>query len=515
MKGKLFVSLLACCLSVSALAQEIVYPESVKPMFERADAQVHPGRSSWPMIAVPECREARRLVRLIQKAGASAVLIPATEDGAALREMAFSWDGAAIPDGWVKERSAFSVLFYKAVADQNIPHTGTSALSQEIDKGLMRYDGALPDVASLLKKAAVFRHAKALMDSTLAIDAHGDLPCCYEDGYELGVRQRNQVSLQKMEEGHLSSRVLISYLGQKGLDEESSRKAFAKCDGLIDEILVDIDKNKAWCGLARTEEEALRLKAEGKKAFFLGIENGYGIGNDLRNVKHYADRGVIYMTLSHLYDNAICHSSTHSADTTLGLTPFGREVVAEMNRHGILVDVSHCSSGTFWDCIQYSQAPIICSHSGAKAVFNHDRNLTDAQLRALALTGGLVMVYIVPDYMRSDKKDATLDDMMQHLRHCIRVAGVDHVGISCDFDGGGGGWGLNGDNDVINVTVRLLEAGFSDEEIRKIWSGNFFRVLKWAQNFSVPVLMELRRRYPKHAWPDNPLEAVPVKGVKK
>ena len=187
------------------------------------------------------------------------------------------------------------------------------------------------------------------------------------------------------------------------------------------------------------------------------------------------------MTLSHMYDNAICHSSTHSADTTLGLTPFGREVVKEMNRCGILVDVSHTSSGTFWDCIELSSAPIICSHSGAKAVFKHDRNLTDDQLRALAAKDGLVMVYIVPDYMNPQKADATLDDFMEHLLHCIQVAGIDHVGISCDFDGGGGGWGLNGDNDTINIAVRLLEAGYSKEDITKLWSDNFFRVLNAVQ----------------------------------
>ena len=471
--------LVFCCLCVQA--QDITYPESVKPLMEQADAQVLPGHQTAPIIAIPQCRKAAALARSVQMAGASAVIVPETEDAAALREMAAAWDGAAIPDGWVREKSAFSVLFYKAVADRNIPHTGASALSREMDKGLMRYDGALPDLDALCRKAATYRKAKKLMDSILSIDAHGDLPCCYEDGYELGVRQRNQVSLQKMEEGHLSSRVLISYLDQKGLDEEASAQAFVYCDGLIDEILADIDKNKAWCGLAKTREDAIRLKAEGKKAFFLGIENGYGIGNDLRNVEHYARRGVVYMTLSHMYDNAICHSSTHSADTTLGLTPFGREVVREMNRCGILVDVSHTSSGTFWDCIELSSAPIICSHSGAKSVFPHDRNLTDEQLRALAAKDGLVMVYIVPDYMNTKKADATLDDFMEHLLHCIKVAGIDHVGISCDFDGGGGGWGLNGDNDAINITVRLLEAGFSDEDITRIWSANFFRVLTAAQ----------------------------------
>ena len=478
-KSILFLLSVICCLL--AQAQDITYPESVRQLMEQADAQALPGHQATPVIAIPQCREAAALVGRVQKAEASAVIVPETEDGAVLREMAAAWDGAAIPDGWVKEKSAFSVLFYKVVADRNLPHTGSSALSLEMDKGLMRYDGALPSIEALCGKAATYKKAKLLMDRILTIDAHGDLPCNYEDGYELGVRQRNQVSLQKMEEGHLSSRVLISYLGQKGLDEESSAKAFAYCDGLIDEILADIEKNKAWCGLARTQEDAIRLKAQGKKAFFLGIENGYGIGKDIKNVEYYARRGVVYMTLSHMYDNAICHSSTHSADTTLGLTPFGREVVKEMNRCGILVDVSHTSSGTFWDCIELSSAPIICSHSGASAVFKHDRNLTDQQLRALAAKDGLVMVYIVPDYMNTQKADATIDDFMEHLLHCIQVAGIDHVGISCDFDGGGGGCGLNGDNDVINITVRLLEGGFSDQDITKLWSSNFFRVLKAAQ----------------------------------
>ncbi|MBQ8460856.1 MAG: membrane dipeptidase [Bacteroidales bacterium] len=464
-------------------AQEINYPESVIDLFEKTDAACLPHKLDVPLIAVPQCASTDALVLSVQKTGAAAIIVPETSDGAMLREIAAFWDGAAIPDGWVKEESSFSILFYKAVADRNIPHTGTSVLSEEIDQGLMRYDKALPEMERLYRKSLLFKRAKDLMDRILSIDAHGDLPCCYDEGRELGLRQNNQISLQKMEEGHLSSRVLISYLGQKGLDDESSRKAFAKCDGTIDAILADIAKNSRWCGLARTEEDAIRLKARGKKAFFLGIENGYGIGNDINNVKHYADRGVIYITLSHLYDNAICHSSSHSADTTLGLTAFGRDVVRQMNHHGIMVDVSHTSSGTFWDCIKYSEAPIICSHSGAMAVYRHNRNLTDSQLRALAAKGGLVMVYIVPNYM-ADKPQwgkVSIDNMMEHLLHCIAVAGIDHVGISCDLDGGGGGWGVNGDNDVINVTVRLLEAGFSDSDIEKIWSGNFFRVLREVQ----------------------------------
>lgn len=434
-----------------------------------------------PIIAVPQCGQTEDLARSIRSSGSEVTVVPETQDSIALRDMAAAWDGAAIPDGWVNDSSAFSVLFYRALADRNIPHTGSSALSVRIDSALMRCDGALPDISELCRKASTFKKAKWLMDSTVPIDGHGDLPCCYDDGYELGVRGKNQTSLQKMEEGHLGGRVLISYQRQRALDDESFRKAFERCDGLIDQILADIAKNSSRCGLAKTEEDAMRLKAEGRKAMFIGIENGYGLGHDISSVKHFADRGVVYITLSHMYDNDICNSSSHSADTTRGLTPFGREVVQEMNRCGIMVDVSHTSSGTFWDCIELSTAPIICSHSGAKAIYRHDRNLSDDQLRALARKGGIVMVSIVPSYM-SDKPDTVnIDDMIKHLRHCIDIAGIDHVGIACDFDGGGGSWGLNGDNDHINITVRLLEAGFSDEDIIKIWSGNFFRVLNTVQ----------------------------------
>ncbi len=473
-------------ISVSVLpmsAQKIKYPDEVKALYEKTDSQVTPDGGAAPLIAVPQTKGCESLVAAVQAAGLAAVIIPPTGDGAALRAMAASWDGAVMPEEWVREDDVFSVLFYKAVSDRNIPHIGNSSLSSGIDAGLMHKPGDIASIDALAVKAETFRHAKRLMDRILSLDAHADLPNKYRRGYELGARKNNQVSLQKMEEGHLSSQILISYLPQKELDAESSRKAFEKCDKTIDVILSDIEKNKEWCGLARCREDAVRLKAGGRKAFFLGIENGYGIGNDLRNVRYFADKGVIYITLSHLYDNAICHSSTHSADTTLGLTPFGKKVVREMNRHGIMVDVSHTSSGTFWDCIKYSKAPIICSHSGAASVYRHDRNITDDQLRAISAKNGLVMVYVVQQYM-GKMGEVGIDDMMAHLKHCIDVAGIDHVGISCDLDGGGGGWDANSDGDVINITVRLLEEGYSDSDIEKIWSGNFFRVLDEVQRIA-------------------------------
>ena len=211
------------------------------------------------------------------------------------------------------------------------------------------------------------------------------------------------------------------------------------------------------------------------------LENGYGIGNDLGNIKKMKDLGVVYISLCHFRDNAICNtSSRHGSDPSKGLTDFGKKAIEEMNRQGILIDLSHPSAGTFWDCVRYSKAPIICSHSGAKAVYGHDRGLDDKQLKALAENGGVIQVYSVPEYIGRPRGSMTIDDMMAHFDHCVEVAGPEHVGIGSDFDGGGGVWGCNGDNDLINLTVKMIEQGYTPEQIKGFWGGNFMRVWKEA-----------------------------------
>ena len=335
----------------------------------------------------------------------------------------------------------------------------------------------------LVNKADTFKMAKDIHARILSVDTHTDTPLWFTRGnFSVGMRKSNQVSIQKMEEGKLDAQFLAAFLAQKERDEVSSQKAVEKCHKMIEGIYADVAKYKDNCGIALTEEDALRLKAEGKKAFFIGIENGYAIGKDIRNVKKYKDMGVQYMTLSHSYDNDICNSSSNTADASKGLTPFGRKVVKEMNKVGMMIDVSHVSEGTFWDVMKLSKDPVFASHSSVRALCDHDRNLTDDQLRALAKNGGVIQICIYGGYLNENEKEASVDDVVRHIDHAVKVAGIDHVGIGSDFDGGGGVLGCKGDNDMINITVKLIEKGYSEEDIRKIWGGNFFRVMNQVIN---------------------------------
>lgn len=331
---------------------------------------------------------------------------------------------------------------------------------------------------SLVGRAKLFAQAKDIHSRILSVDTHCDTPMGFARGGSLAVRtDRQQVSIPKMKEGFLDAQFLAAFLSQGKLDEESSKAAVERCQKIIENIYTETAKYPEYCGVAVTEEDALRLKAEGKKAFFIGIENGYGIGNDLSNIKKYFDQGVNYMTLCHSYDNAICNSSTNTADENKGLTAFGKKVVKEMNKVGMVIDLSHASMGTFWDVMKESKMPVVCTHSGAKDVFFHNRNLNDDQLRALAKNGGVIQVCIFASYMTADASKTSIDDVVAHIDHCVKVAGIDHVGVGSDFDGGGGVIGCRGSNDMIMITVKLLEKGYTEQDLKKIWGGNFFRVM--------------------------------------
>lgn len=339
----------------------------------------------------------------------------------------------------------------------------------------------------LVGKADTFRLAKEMHTRILSVDTHTDTPFWFKrPGFSIADRERNMVNLPKMEEGRLDGVFLAAFIWQEKRDPASLQKAVDKTVSLIEGIYKEVEKNQDLCRIALTPEDFARLKKQGKKAFFIGIENGYGIGKDLANIARFKKMGVNYITLCHSYDNDICDSSTHTKKEWDGLSPFGEEVVREMNRQGIMVDLSHAGESTFWDVMKLTDVPVICSHSSARALCDHDRNLTDEQLRALAKNGGVVQVCLLDAYINPVKEKASVTDAVEHIDHIVKVAGIDHVGIGTDFDGGGGLIGMNGDNDLIQLTVKLIEKGYSEEDLSKLWGGNLMRVLNEVQAAASP-----------------------------
>jgi len=344
-------------------------------------------------------------------------------------------------------------------------------------------------------EAQLYKHACAVHAKVLSVDTHTDAPLEFEEGAELGCRSNNRVNIPKMREGMLDSQFLAAYVGSdielmkdgkdvsipRVLNQASYDECHERVLKLIADTYAQVKKYSDECGIALTAEDAQRLKDEGKKAFFIGVENGIGLGYDLGRLKQLKDLGVKYLTLCHTYDNQICNSSTHTSGALKGLTSFGEKVVKEMNRLGMIIDLSHTSVGTFWDVMKLSDKPVVCSHSGARALCDNDRNITDAQLRALAKNGGVIQTVAYDPFLRTDGK-STIEDFIHHLDYMVKVAGVDHVGIGTDFDGGGGVPGLQSDSDMLNITMRLIELGYSDEDLAKIWGGNFFRVMKAVEN---------------------------------
>jgi Zn-dependent dipeptidase, microsomal dipeptidase homolog len=491
-------AVLAVTQACNASAQSNKYPQTIAGIFNSADSFTTSGQPSTPLVAVPfkDSIETSVLQELITE-GAVPVAVPLEiTDFNAMRDAAASLDGIVLTPRFIemmdKEvlknggiKCSPALILAKAAVDRNIPVFGTCDLLKKINAGQRRFDEEYATAADFVAKAKTYKKAKLLMQRIMTIDTHNDQPCRYKDGASIGLRQVNQVSLPKMVEGYLDASIIVSWIEQGNLDKETLAKATSECLATIDKVHKEAEKFRDFCGIATSEQEAVELKQQGKKALFIGVENGQAIGTDLSILKEFRKKDVIYMTLCHTGDNLICHTSSQkSASRDEGLTPFGRDVVAEMNRLGLVIDLSHASQASFRDVVKYSKAPVICSHSGAMSVYRHNRNLTDDQLRALAKNGGVCQVYAVDSFISADGSCASLDDMMKHLKHCVEVAGIDHVGIGTDFDGGAGARGINGDNDMVNITVRLIEEGFSDEDIAKIWGGNFFRVLSEVQSMA-------------------------------
>ena len=332
----------------------------------------------------------------------------------------------------------------------------------------------------LVGEARSFGEARELHRRMLTLDTHCDTPMKFDQQVRFDCRDpRILVDLHKMTEGHLDATIMVAYLRQLERDATSLDAAFAKAERLLDEIEAMVSQSADSVAIARTPDDLYRLKRKGKRALMLGIENGYAIGLDPKRVEHFRQRGVVYMTLCHNGDNDLCDSARGNAEHG-GLSVLGRAVISEMNRVGMMVDLSHAAESSFYQAIEASRTPIVCSHSSARALCDHPRNLTDDQLRALAASGGVAQVCLYDGFLRKEG-GATIDDAVRHIVHMVRVAGIDHVGIGTDFDGDGGIIGCADASELINLTRRLRAEGFSEQDIEKLWGGNFLRVMHEAQ----------------------------------
>ena len=345
----------------------------------------------------------------------------------------------------------------------------------------------LPLFQWLVRQAAHFRQANRLHDRILTLDTHCDTPMFFPQGVSFDHRDpRLLVDLHKMTEGRQDATIMVAYLPQPKLGETFSSKVdfdvkgpLEYADLIFDKIEAIVQKQKDYLSIARTPAELYEDKRHGRKSIMLGIENGLALNGDLSNVKHFAQRGVVYITLCHNGDNDICDSA-RGCNTHNGVSRFGEQVIKEMNRLGILVDLSHAGEKSFWDALHISSQPIVCSHSSARALCDHPRNLTDEQMKALAEKGGVCQITLYHGFLRKEG-EATVLDALAHLDHAIQVMGIDHVGIGTDFDGDGGVRGMADSSEFINFTRQLMARRFSDDEIQAILGGNFMRVMAQVQ----------------------------------
>ena len=398
--------------------------------------------------------------------------------------------------------------------------------------------------------AALVARARAIHDRVMTLDTHVDIsPAAFRRdtlNYVTGIA-RNQVDIPKMEAGGLDAAFLIVYVGQaRTIDSATMAAAYAAAIEKFEAIHRLTDSlAPTRVGLARTAADARRIYASGRKVIFIGIENGFSVGTDLTRIRQIADLGGRYLSLAHNGHSQFSDSNTGERDGVWlhnGLSPLGREAIAELNTWGIMIDISHPSKASMMQTLALSKAPVIASHSGVRALCNHSRNLDDEQLMGMKRNGGVVQLVAFNNYVKcdpardaerqgaidalrrqfgvtgtnprdvsvsvqalpDDKRNAylaaqeditarrypadpmaTVKDFVDHIDYAVKRIGIDHVGISSDFDGGGGVDGWRNASETFNVTLELVRRGYTEAQIGQIWSGNLLRVLTEVQAVSV------------------------------
>ncbi len=402
--------------------------------------------------------------------------------------------------------------------------------------------------------SALIAKARLIHSHVLKLDTHNDIePSNFTPDCNYTMRLNTQVNIPKMVEGGMDVTFMIVYVGQGPLTPEGFDDAYKQAVAKFDAVHRFTEKIAPDnIGLALTPADVLALHKKNLRIAVIGVENGYPIGNDIKRVKEFYDRGGRYMSLAHNGNSQLADSNTGETQGYLynnGLSPLGRQVIAEMNRLGMMVDLSHPSKGANMEAMRLSKAPVIASHSGVRALADVSRNMDDEQLLALKKNGGVIQIVGFASYVKADSKEraealaklreeigfgggrgrgrgaaggdtvrpcplevagapapargggrgrgltpeyekrlaeidakfppaprANVKDFVNHIDYAVKLIGIDHVGISSDFDGGGGIDGWNSAAEAFNVTLELVRRGYTEEQIGKLWSGNLLRV---------------------------------------
>ena len=330
-------------------------------------------------------------------------------------------------------------------------------------------------------------------DPIITIDTHIDINVeNFTDSLNYTMNTDTQFNLPNMMEGELDVAWLVVYTAQGELNEEGYKAAYENAISKFDAIdrLVNVYAPDQ-VELALSSQDVSRILAEGKKVIMIGVENAYSMGLDTSNVEEFWKKGARYVSLTHNGHNQFSDSNTGEFDgTTLhnGLSDLGKEVIELLNYYGIMIDISHPSKEAIRQMTELSKAPIIASHSSARALRDHPRNVDDEQLNWIKENGGVIQTTALGFFL-TDREDppANMDDFMDHIDYMVEKIGIDHVGISSDFDGGGGIVGWEDASETMNVTSALRERGYSESEIAKLWGGNLLRVLDEVQEIAAKL----------------------------
>jgi len=373
----------------------------------------------------------------------------------------------------------------------------------------------------------IAERAKKLHFSSLVLDTHDDTTQrFFSRDFDIGKRNPDgHVDIPRMREGGMNAIFFSIWIDGRTMGPPAVQKALDQ----IDAVHENVRKNSKDLVFCRTAEEVRRAHAQGKIAALIGVEGGHMIGNDIRVLRMFGDLGVRYMTLSHFYNDEWADSSTDKPVHN-GLTDFGKDIVREMNRQGIMVDISHVSDKTFYDALEVSKAPLIASHSSCRAICNHPRDMSDEMIKALAAKGGVIQINYEKSFIDQSYKDASdklsggvvamfdqlkkecgddqqcfgrkmaeqekqataegklphvsWERIIDHIDHAVKLVGADHVGLGSDFDGASMPDGMEDCSKLPIITEALMRKGYTDGDIRKILGGNTLRVMEQTENAS-------------------------------